>query len=69
MSCRVHNAVLKSSEDGMASDVFWVTDLRGRKVKRSQHEAARWSETHCELCFVLCGGCVYDLDLTCLGWP
>ncbi|WIA23780.1 hypothetical protein OEZ85_013464 [Tetradesmus obliquus] len=32
MSCRVHNAVLKSSEDGMASDVFWVTDLRGRKL-------------------------------------
>ncbi|KAF6264613.1 hypothetical protein COO60DRAFT_1634227 [Scenedesmus sp. NREL 46B-D3] len=30
--CRVHNAVLKSSEDGMASDVFWVTDLRGRKL-------------------------------------
>ncbi|WIA23781.1 hypothetical protein OEZ85_013464 [Tetradesmus obliquus] len=36
MSCRVHNAVLKSSEDGMASDVFWVTDLRGRKVGRTE---------------------------------
>jgi UTP:GlnB (protein PII) uridylyltransferase len=34
----VHNAVLKSSEDGMASDVFWVTDLRGRKVRSSRCE-------------------------------
>jgi UTP:GlnB (protein PII) uridylyltransferase len=38
LSCRVHNAVLRSSEDGMASDVFWVTDLRGRKVGSSHRQ-------------------------------
>lgn len=32
LSCRVHNAVLKTSDDGQATDTFWVTDLRGRKL-------------------------------------
>lgn len=32
LSCRVHNAVLKTIEDGTAQDVFWVTDLQGRKL-------------------------------------
>jgi hypothetical protein len=32
LGCRVHNAVLKTDAEGRASDVFWVTDLRGRKV-------------------------------------
>eukprot|EP00878_Enallax_costatus_P001102 GHUV01001239.1.p1 GENE.GHUV01001239.1~~GHUV01001239.1.p1 ORF type:complete len:322 (+),score=48.37 GHUV01001239.1:268-1233(+) len=32
LGCRVHNAVLKTSEDGGANDTFWVTDLRGRKL-------------------------------------
>lgn len=35
MGCRVHNAVLKSDAEGRASDVFWVTDLRGRKLSES----------------------------------
>jgi UTP:GlnB (protein PII) uridylyltransferase len=54
MSCRVHNAVLKSSEDGMASDVFWVTDLRGRKVRKRVH--TRKMLRHCELCHEHCTG-------------
>eukprot|EP00879_Flechtneria_rotunda_P018697 GHRR01019620.1.p1 GENE.GHRR01019620.1~~GHRR01019620.1.p1 ORF type:complete len:295 (+),score=56.85 GHRR01019620.1:1279-2163(+) len=32
LGCRVHNAVLKTTDDGAAHDVFWVTDLRGRKL-------------------------------------
>ncbi|KAF8060361.1 hypothetical protein HT031_004897 [Scenedesmus sp. PABB004] len=32
LGCRVHNAVLATSDDGGASDVFWVTDMRGRKL-------------------------------------
>jgi hypothetical protein len=32
LGCRVHNAVLKTSDDGQATDTFWVTDLRGRKL-------------------------------------
>jgi len=31
----VHNAVLKTDAEGRASDVFWVTDLRGRKLSES----------------------------------
>lgn len=33
LGCRVHNAVMRTDEEGRASDVFWVTDLRGRKVR------------------------------------
>ena len=29
---RVHNAVITSDADGAATDVFWVTNRRGRKV-------------------------------------
>jgi hypothetical protein len=32
LGVRVNNAVLKTLEDGTAQDVFWVTDLNGRKV-------------------------------------
>lgn len=30
---RVHNAVMKSDDEGFALDRIWLTDLRGRKVK------------------------------------
>jgi hypothetical protein len=65
--CEVHNcvvcllsAVLKSSEDGMASDVFWVTVLR---VRISQ----------CELCPVYVKFTVDFLSVVCCaeeqrGW-
>ena len=36
----MHNAVLKTDADGRASDVFWVTDLRGRKVGVRDRPAA-----------------------------
>lgn len=42
LGCRVHNAVLKTDAEGRASDVFWVTDLRGRKL--SEADAADVSE-------------------------
>jgi hypothetical protein len=40
LGCRVHNAVLRTDDSGRASDVFWVTDLRGRKVGRGRWWAA-----------------------------
>lgn len=56
MGCRVHNAVLKSSKDGQATDVFWVTDLRGRKVGP------------CVVCVCMCvGGCVCACALELTG--
>lgn len=61
LSCRVHNAVLRTSRDddgagsddplgggntAAASDVLWVTDLRGRKLsdKKAADVAARLEE-------------------------
>lgn len=35
LGIRVHNAVLKTDDEGMAHDVFWVTDLRGRKLSEA----------------------------------
>lgn len=32
MGMRVHNAVLKTTEDGIAEDTFWLTDYSGRKL-------------------------------------
>jgi len=38
LGVRVNNAVMKTLEDGTAQDVFWVTDLKGRKLSDRRAE-------------------------------
>lgn len=51
LGCRVHNAVLKTDAEGRASDVFWVTDLRGRKLgDAAANDAAARLEDFLSIC-------------------